>query len=83
MLLADSLGELKPVREIINEVKEVASKDGIQEHETVCIIWNTVMDIPEWSKKEVMYCNDPNNWLSNDYSFISFLIFFSFSRTDE
>lgn len=53
MLLADSLAELKPVREIINEVKEVASKDGIQEHETVCIIWNTVMDIPEWSKKEV------------------------------
>ncbi|XP_018579706.1 protein krasavietz [Anoplophora glabripennis] len=52
VLLADSLGENKPQREIINEIKEIASKENIQEHETVCIIWTTVMDIPEWSKKE-------------------------------
>ncbi|KAJ8936668.1 hypothetical protein NQ314_012208 [Rhamnusium bicolor] len=52
VLLADSLGENKAQREIINEVKEIALKENIQEHETVCIIWTTVMDIPEWSKKE-------------------------------
>uniref|UniRef100_V5GIK5 Protein extra bases n=1 Tax=Anoplophora glabripennis TaxID=217634 RepID=V5GIK5_ANOGL len=57
VLLADSLGENKPQREIINEIKEIASKENIQEHETVCIIWTTVMDIPEWSKKEVSKMN--------------------------
>ncbi|KAJ8954802.1 hypothetical protein NQ318_014914 [Aromia moschata] len=52
VLLADSLAENKQQREIINEIKDVAVKENIQEHETVCIIWATVMDIPEWSKKE-------------------------------
>lgn len=52
VLLAESLAENKNQKEIINEIKDIASKDNIQEHETVCIIWNTVMDIPEWSKKE-------------------------------
>ncbi|ENN70701.1 protein krasavietz [Dendroctonus ponderosae] len=51
-LLGDALSENKPQREIIAELKEIALKDNIQEHETVCIIWTTVMDIPEWSKKE-------------------------------
>ncbi|XP_056635630.1 protein krasavietz [Diorhabda carinulata] len=52
VLLADSLGENKPLRDIINEIKEIALRDNIQEHEIACIIWTTVMDIPEWSKKE-------------------------------
>ncbi|CAH1112602.1 unnamed protein product [Psylliodes chrysocephalus] len=52
VLLADSLNENKPLRDIINEIKEIALRDNILEHETVCIIWTTVMDIPEWSKKE-------------------------------
>lgn len=51
-LLADALSEGKPLREVINEIKEIAQRDNIQEHETVCIAWATVMDIPEWSKKE-------------------------------
>ncbi|CAG9830103.1 unnamed protein product [Diabrotica balteata] len=52
VLLADNLSENKPLRDIINEIKEIALKDNIQEHEIACIIWTTVMDIPEWSKKE-------------------------------
>ncbi|CAG9862299.1 unnamed protein product [Phyllotreta striolata] len=52
VLLADSLNESKPLRDIINEIKEIGLRDNILEHETVCIIWTTVMDIPEWSKKE-------------------------------
>lgn len=51
-LLADALSEGKPLREVINEIKEIAQRDNIQEHETVCIAWATVMDIPEWSKKD-------------------------------
>jgi len=52
VFLADCLGENKPLRDIIVDLREMASKENILEHETVCIIWNTVMDIPEWSKKE-------------------------------
>ncbi|KAG5891394.1 hypothetical protein JTB14_017917 [Gonioctena quinquepunctata] len=52
VLLADSLSENKPQRDIINEIKEIALRENILEHETACIIWATIMDIPEWSKKE-------------------------------
>ncbi|EFA07694.2 protein krasavietz isoform X1 [Tribolium castaneum] len=52
VMLADSLSENKPQRDIIAELREFAAKENIQEHETVCIIWTTLMDIPEWSKKE-------------------------------
>ncbi|XP_030762638.1 protein krasavietz [Sitophilus oryzae] len=51
-LLADALAENKPLRDVIAEIKDIAVRDNIQPHETVCIIWTTVMDIPEWSKKE-------------------------------
>lgn len=50
--LADSLAENKQQRDIIAELREITLKEHIQEHETICIIWTTVMDIPEWSKKE-------------------------------
>ncbi|XP_019870929.1 protein krasavietz isoform X2 [Aethina tumida] len=52
VMLAEALAENRAQRDIIAEMKELAAKDQIQEHETVCIIWTTVMDIPEWSKKE-------------------------------
>ncbi|XP_060528038.1 protein krasavietz [Cylas formicarius] len=52
ILLADSLAENKSIRDIVTELKEISTQNAIQEHETVCIIWTTVMDIPEWSKKE-------------------------------
>ncbi|CAH1960090.1 unnamed protein product [Acanthoscelides obtectus] len=51
-LLADNLAENKQLKDIIAEIKETAQRENIQEHETVCIIWTTVMDLPEWSKKE-------------------------------
>ncbi|XP_044745015.1 protein krasavietz [Coccinella septempunctata] len=51
-LLQDSLTEGKAHKEIVNELKEMAAKEEIQPHETICIIWTTIMAIPEWSKKE-------------------------------
>lgn len=53
VLLADALQENKPQRDIINEIKEIATKENIKDYEIISIIWVTVMDIPEWSKKEV------------------------------
>lgn len=52
-MLSDGLAENKSQREIIAELKDFATRENIQEHETVCIIWTTVMGLPEWSKKEV------------------------------
>lgn len=52
-LLADGLAENKSHRDIIAEMRDFATRENIQEHETVCIIWTTVMGLPEWNKKEV------------------------------
>lgn len=54
-LLADGLSEGKSHKEIIAELREFATRENIQEHETVCIIWTTVMSLPDWNKKEVSY----------------------------
>ncbi|XP_017768577.1 PREDICTED: protein krasavietz [Nicrophorus vespilloides] len=51
-MLADGLAEGKTQRDIIIELRDFSSKESIQDHETVCIVWTTVMDIPEWNKKE-------------------------------
>lgn len=51
-LLSDGLQENKPQREIITELKEFATRELILEHETVCIIWTTVMAQADWNKKE-------------------------------
>lgn len=51
-LLSDGLAENKALRDIIAELREYATKENIQEHETVCIIWTTIMALPEWNKKE-------------------------------
>jgi len=51
-MLADGLAENKPQRDIVAEIKEFSAKENIQDHEIVCIVWTTVMDIPEWNKKE-------------------------------
>jgi len=52
VMLADGLSEGKSQRDIITELREFSVKENIQDHETVCIVWTTVMDIPEWNKKE-------------------------------
>lgn len=52
ILLDDGLQEGKPQRHIIDEIKEFANRENIQEHEIVCILWTTLMAQPEWNKKE-------------------------------
>lgn len=52
ILLDDGIQEGKPQRHIIEEIKEFANKENIQEHEIVCILWSTIMSQPEWNKKE-------------------------------
>lgn len=52
VLLDEGLQEGKAQRDIIAEIKEFATKENIQEHEIVCILWSTMMSQPEWNKKE-------------------------------
>ena len=39
-------------KEIITAVKESVAKNNMQEHEVVVLLWNTVMNVIEWNKKE-------------------------------
>ncbi|XP_071450900.1 protein krasavietz [Hetaerina americana] len=50
--LEEELGEGRPVKDIISEVREVATRNGIPEHEVTSLIWNVVMAQAEWNKKE-------------------------------
>lgn len=37
---------------IISDLKELAQKTNISEHELVCLIWTTIMGLGDWNKKE-------------------------------
>lgn len=52
-LISYTIEEEKSVKEIVLEIKEATSKtNGIQEQDTVVMIWSSVMASVEWNKKE-------------------------------
>lgn len=51
-MIAEGLAEGKPQKDLITEIKDFSTKESISDHEIVCIIWTTVMNIPDWNKKE-------------------------------
>lgn len=53
-LLLDGLQEGTAMRDVVNELKEFANRETIREHETVCIVWTTVMSQADWNKKEAL-----------------------------
>jgi len=50
--VSDALVENKPVKEIVNEVKDYSQKNSLVEYEVVQILWATLMAAVEWNKKE-------------------------------
>nr|CAD7409170.1 unnamed protein product [Timema cristinae] len=50
--LEDQLSEGRSTKDIVTDLKEVAIKNGIPEHEVVALVWTTVMSQVEWNKKE-------------------------------
>ncbi|XP_049763634.1 protein krasavietz [Schistocerca cancellata] len=50
--LEEQLSEYRPIKEIIADIKEMAAKSVIPEHETITLVWTTVMSQVEWNKKE-------------------------------
>jgi hypothetical protein len=51
-LLLDDIRENKAAKDIISDIKEMALKYNIPEHEVISLIWTTVMALGEWNKKE-------------------------------
>lgn len=50
--LLDDISDNKSHKEIIADIKELAQKTNIPEHEIISLIWSTVMSLGEWNKKE-------------------------------
>lgn len=50
--LKESIDEEKPTKDIIAEMKDLATRTGINEQDAVTLVWQCVMAANEWNKKE-------------------------------
>jgi len=50
--LLDDINDNKSHKEITSDLKELAQKTNIPDHEIIGLIWTTVMGLAEWNKKE-------------------------------
>lgn len=50
--LLDDINDNKSHKDIITDIKELALKSNIGDHEIVALIWASVMSLAEWNKKE-------------------------------
>jgi hypothetical protein len=50
--IREAINDERPIKEIISELRDAAQKHGLQEQETVIMIWSSVMSNMEWNKKE-------------------------------
>lgn len=71
-ILADGLNENKPQKDITAEMKEFATRENIPDHETIAIVWTTVMSLPEWNKKEELVCDQAIRHLKQYTSLFKF-----------
>jgi len=51
-VLLDNINDQKTHKETITDIRELANKSSIGDHEVIQIIWTTVMNLAEWNKKE-------------------------------
>ncbi|KAG8040244.1 hypothetical protein G9C98_000814 [Cotesia typhae] len=51
-LLVEDLADNRAIKDIVLDVKEMALKCAIPEHEVIGLIWTVVMGLAEWNKKE-------------------------------
>ncbi|KAJ1525762.1 hypothetical protein ONE63_008968 [Megalurothrips usitatus] len=52
MQLEEQLQEGRQIRDIVVDIKDLATRNNIPEHEIIGIVWSTVMSQAEWNKKE-------------------------------
>lgn len=51
-VLKDDIDDNKTHKEMIADIRELALKSNIPDHEVIGLIWTTVMSFGEWNKKE-------------------------------
>lgn len=56
-VLKDDIQDNKTHKEIIANLRELALKSNIADHEVIGLIWTTVMSFGEWNKKEELVTN--------------------------
>lgn len=61
--LMDDLADNKPIRELIADLRDMAVRNNIPEHEIVAIIWWSVMGRGEWNKKEELVAEQAAKYL--------------------
>lgn len=76
-VLLDDINDNKSHKEIISDIKELALKSNISEHEIVGLIWSTVMSLGEWNKKEELVTDQATKHLKQYTK-----LFEAFSTTD-
>jgi hypothetical protein len=59
------------VKEMVVFVKENMAKSGMQEHEVVVMVWNTLMNAVEWTKKEDLLADQALKHLKHYTSLLS------------
>jgi hypothetical protein len=59
------------VKEMVVFVKENMAKSGMQEHEVVVMVWNTLMNAVEWTKKEDLLADQALKHLTHYTSLLS------------
>jgi len=50
--LEEQLQEGRPIKDIVMDIKDLATRNCIPEHEIIGIVWSTIMSQVEWNKKE-------------------------------
>lgn len=50
--LREKLNDGVPIKEIVTEIREAATKHSISEQDIITLIWTSVMSLAEWNKKE-------------------------------
>ncbi|MCP6198785.1 hypothetical protein NL445_27500, partial [Klebsiella pneumoniae] len=50
--LLEQLAEEKVIRDVITDLREMAQRHHIPDHDVVTIVWQCVMSRGEWNKKE-------------------------------
>ncbi|KAK3908473.1 Protein krasavietz [Frankliniella fusca] len=52
MQLEEQLQEGRQIKDMVMDIKDLATRNNIPEHEIIGIVWSTVMSQAEWNKKE-------------------------------
>jgi len=50
--IRDMISDEEPVKDICTAIEEEKRRNNLQEHEVVVMVWNVLMSVVEWNKKE-------------------------------